>query len=156
MQATVFAVALSSGLGAGVFYAFSSFVMAGLSRLPPAQGISAMQSINRTALRPSLLVPLIGTGLAHLGLGGWLVSSWGDRAAGWVLAGAVVYVLGTMVVTITRNVPKNEALAKLDAGDPDAAPQWVSYVSSWTAWNHVRVLSSLAASALLTAALIQS
>jgi uncharacterized membrane protein len=38
--------ALGCGLNAGVFFAFSSFVMAALRRLPPAQGIAAMQSIN--------------------------------------------------------------------------------------------------------------
>jgi uncharacterized membrane protein len=30
----------------GIFFAFSAFVMKALDRLPPAQGIAAMQSIN--------------------------------------------------------------------------------------------------------------
>jgi len=38
--------ALGCGLIAGVFFAFSAFVMKALARLPPAQGIAAMQSIN--------------------------------------------------------------------------------------------------------------
>lgn len=46
--------ALGCGLVAGVFFAFSSFVMPALKRLPPAQGISAMQSINRLAVAPAL------------------------------------------------------------------------------------------------------
>jgi uncharacterized membrane protein len=37
--------ALGCGLNAGVFFAFSSFVMKALARLQPAQGIVAMQSI---------------------------------------------------------------------------------------------------------------
>ena len=41
--------ALGCGLNAGVFFAFSGFVMNGLRRLPAAQGIAAMQSINVTA-----------------------------------------------------------------------------------------------------------
>ncbi len=43
------------GLVAGVFFAFSTFVMSGLARLPPADGIRAMQSINRRrrSRRPS-------------------------------------------------------------------------------------------------------
>jgi hypothetical protein len=36
----------------GVFFAFSSFVMAALRRLPAAQGIAAMQSIHVTAVTP--------------------------------------------------------------------------------------------------------
>jgi uncharacterized membrane protein len=38
--------ALGCGLIAGVFFAFSVFVMSALARLQPAQGIAAMQSIN--------------------------------------------------------------------------------------------------------------
>ncbi len=43
--ALTFVSALGCGLMAGVFFAFSAFVMHALARLPPAQGIAAMQSI---------------------------------------------------------------------------------------------------------------
>lgn len=42
--------ALGSALMAGTFFAFSSFIMGALGRLPPAEGISAMQSINVVVL----------------------------------------------------------------------------------------------------------
>jgi len=42
--------ALGSGLMAGVFFAFSAFIMNALARLPAAQGIAAMQSINIVVL----------------------------------------------------------------------------------------------------------
>lgn len=73
-----------------------------------------------------------------------------------MLAGAVLYVLGTILVTIAANVPRNDALAQLDPADPAAARHWGTFVSVWTAWNHVRVLASLGAAALLTVALMQS
>ncbi len=43
--------ALGCGLIAGVFFAFSSFVMNALARIQPTQGIAAMQSINITISR---------------------------------------------------------------------------------------------------------
>ena len=43
---------VGSGLTAGVFYAFSTFVMAALARMPPEQGIAAMNSINVTVINP--------------------------------------------------------------------------------------------------------
>lgn len=46
----------------GVFFAFSTFVMDGLRRLPPAQGIAAMQSIMRRA-EPGLHDRAVGTSL---------------------------------------------------------------------------------------------
>ena len=42
---TLFA-ALGCGLIAGVFFAFSTFVMKALARLPSGEGMAAMQSIN--------------------------------------------------------------------------------------------------------------
>ena len=38
--------ALGCGLVAGIFFAFSTFVMKALTHLLPGQGIAAMQSIN--------------------------------------------------------------------------------------------------------------
>lgn len=154
-RAAVAVTALGSGLVAGGFFAFSTFVMAGLAGLPPAQGLAAMQSINRTAVRPLFMATLFGTALACLGLAGWAVANWGERIAGWFLAAAALYVIGCVVVTIARNVPMNEALALVQSGDPDAADRWSSYVPGWTGWSHVRMLSALAAAGLLTTALIQ-
>jgi hypothetical protein len=42
--------AVGCGLVAGVFFAFSSFVMNALARLQPAQGVAAMQAINLAAI----------------------------------------------------------------------------------------------------------
>ena len=46
LPALTFLAAISCGLAAGIFYAFSSLVMIALARIPPPVGIAAMQSIN--------------------------------------------------------------------------------------------------------------
>jgi uncharacterized membrane protein len=56
-----FLSALGAGLIAGLFFAFSSFVMTALSRLPPPAGISAMQSINVAVLNPVFFAAFFGT-----------------------------------------------------------------------------------------------
>ncbi|MGH7600945.1 MAG: hypothetical protein ACREOI_31695, partial [bacterium] len=56
---TLFA-ALGCGLIAGVFFAFSAFVMKALSRLPPSEGIAAMQSINVAVINPVFLTVFLG------------------------------------------------------------------------------------------------
>jgi uncharacterized membrane protein len=61
-----FVSALGCGLMAGVFFAFSAFVMKALSRLPAAQGIAAMQSINVAAITPLFMAALFGTAVACL------------------------------------------------------------------------------------------
>ena len=66
MSPALFGVALAAAVGAGVnggvFFAFSSFVMPALQRLPDAQGIAAMQSVNVTAVRPRLHVGAVRDG----------------------------------------------------------------------------------------------
>ena len=59
--ALTFISALSCGLMAGVFFAFSPFVMNGLARLPAQQGIAAMQFINAAAFIALCLSPNEGT-----------------------------------------------------------------------------------------------
>jgi uncharacterized membrane protein len=58
--------AVGSGLMAGLFFAFSTSVMPGLRRLPPADGAAAMQQMNRTILNPLFGVVFGGTALLCL------------------------------------------------------------------------------------------
>ena len=81
------AALLGSALVGGIFFAFSSFVMKALARVPAAEGIAAMQSINVVVLNPSFLSAFIGTAVLSLGAGGLrlgrLGSSLGVLLLGW-------------------------------------------------------------------------
>lgn len=135
-----------SVLMAGVFFAFSSFIMPGLAKLTPSEGIRAMQGINAGATSsPLFLAVFVGTAIVSVGLTASTMLS-GEKTR-WVLVGAsLAYVLGAFVVTMLFNVPRNEALDKLDPASVTAAADWARYLSEWTAWNHVRTLTSLASS----------
>jgi uncharacterized membrane protein len=146
--------ALGSGLIGGVFFGFSGFVMRAFARLRPAQGITAMQSINVMAVTPPLMIALFGTALACVALVVSSLPRWREPVAMLRLAGGGFYLVGTMLVTMVRNVPMNNALAALDSDSADGAAQWARYVPEWTAWNTVRTIAALAASAALTVALV--
>jgi uncharacterized membrane protein len=145
--------ALGCGLSAGALFAFSSFVMAALARLQPPQGIAAMQSINVLAVTPVFMIALFGTGLACFVLGVWALADWDDSYGPYLLAGAALYLAGPVGVTMGYNVPRNNALARLDPAGADSADHWARYVKEWTAGNHVRVAAGVAAAAALTLAL---
>jgi uncharacterized membrane protein len=153
LYAATLATALGCGLNAGVFFAFSTFVMPALKRLPAAHGIAAMQSINKLAVTPAFMAALFGTAVACLGLVAWAAISSGERPAALVIAGGALYLVGTIGVTIACNVPLNNRLATLHPQGADAAGYWAKFVTKWTAWNHVRTIAALAAAALLTVAL---
>ena len=153
LYAATLATALGSGLNAGVFFAFSTFVMPALKRLPAAHGIAAMQSINKLAVTPAFMAALFGTAVACLGLVAWAVISSGERPTALVIAGGALYLVGTIGVTIACNVPLNDGLAMLHPQDAGAASRWAEYVAKWTAWNHVRTVAASAAAAVLTTSL---
>src|SRR5919106_3967514 len=113
LYAATLVTALGCGLVAGVFFAFSSFVMPALKRLPPAYGIAAMQSINKLAVTPAFMTALFGTAVACLGMVAWAVIVSSERPAALVLAGDALYIVGTIGVTIACNVPLNNKLATL-------------------------------------------
>ena len=146
--------ALGSGLIGGVFFGFSGFVMRALARLRPAQGITAMQSINVVAVTPPLMIALFGTALACVALVVSSLPRWREPVAMLRLAGGGLYLVGAVLVTIVRNVPMNDALAAVDPDSADGAAQWARYVPRWTAWNSVRTVAALAAAAALTIALM--
>ena len=148
------AAAVGCGTVGGVLFAFSAFVMAGLTRLPPAQGLAAMQSINVTAVRPPLMIALFGTAAACVALAVLTLRSWGQRPVMLVLAACALYLIGTIALTAGYHVPHNDALALVDPSATDAADRWRAYASGWTAWNHVRAGASLLASLLLILALV--
>jgi len=145
--------ALASGLVGGVFFAFSNFVMKALARLPPPQGIVAMQSINVVVITPSFMTALFGTGLASIVLSIAVAPSFGSAGSVLVMVGSVLYVVGTDFVTIGLNVPLNNVLAAVAPESAEGARVWREYIQRWTAWNHVRTAASLAASAAFVVAL---
>ncbi len=147
--------ALGCGLVAGVFFAFSTFVMKALARLPAPQGIAAMQSINIVVINPWFMAAFLGTGLVCVVLAVASAIEWDEPEVFYQLAGSVLYVIGTILVTIAFNVPRNDALAAANPEDADSAGLWRRYVVEWTAWNHVRTIAPLAAAALLTVALFE-
>jgi uncharacterized membrane protein len=148
-----FTAAIGCGLVAGVFFAFSTFVMSALARLQPAQGIAAMQSINITVINPWFMTAFLGTAVVCLFLAVSALLKWNQPGAAYLLIGSLLYLVGTLGVTMVFNVPLNDALANVKPDSVDGANLWASYLTNWTFWNHVRTIAALAASALFTIAL---
>jgi uncharacterized membrane protein len=148
-----FSSGLGCGLIGGVFFAFSAFVIKALARLSPAHGIAAMQSINIVVINPLFFAVFFGTAAGCVFLAISSLARWQRPGAVYLLIGSPLYLVGTILVTMLFNVPRNNALAAGDPTSSDGARLWIDYVVSWTAWNHVRTIAALAAAALLTIAL---
>ena len=144
--------ALGCALMAGLFFAFSVSVMRGLARIPPAAGIAAMQAINIVILNPVFGLVFFGTTAVCLIVTVAAVVRWHQLASAYMLAGGLLYLTGAFGVTVVFNVPRNNALAGVDPASPEGARVWAGYLVTWTAWNHVRTIASVAATAALIVA----
>ena len=125
------ATGVAAALVGGIFFAFSSFVMAGLGRAGPEAGIRAMQQINITVINP--LVFLIFLGTAALGAAVAAMALLTTSAGLPIAFGAALYIVGCLGVTGTRNVPLNNALQHAVPGTPDgnAGPKTRTAISAF-------------------------
>lgn len=140
------AATLTTGLMAGLYFAFSVAVMPGLAKAGDRTLVETMQRINVAILN----------GWFSLAFGGALVlgilaavlhrGGEGRPALGWIIAGVVLYAV-SLVITMGCNVPLNDQLA--DAGSPsrihDVAAVRARFESAWVHWNVARALAATAA-----------
>lgn len=145
--------AIGTGLIAGLFFAFSTFIMTAFGRIDQAHGVAAMNSINQTILRSLFMPVFFGTTLTSLALAVIALFQWDEPGSSAMLAGGAIYVLGMFGCTMAANVPLNNELAAISSGGAEAGPVWARYLKDWTFWNHVRTLASIAACALFIAAI---
>ncbi|MEM9462687.1 MAG: anthrone oxygenase family protein [Myxococcota bacterium] len=150
------AAAIGCGVMAGIYFAFSTFVMKALAGIPRTAGIAAMQSINEVIVSSAFLPLFFGTSLLGAGLAGWSLTQWGGPGASLLLVGGLVYVLGMFVCTAVFNVPLNDALAAVEPDGFGSAELWSAYLERWTLWNHVRTVASAVACGLFIAAIVAS
>jgi uncharacterized membrane protein len=150
-----FVATLGAGLIGGLFFAFSTFVMAALGRLAPAGGIAAMQSINVAVLNPMFFTAFFGTAALCIVLVFFALVNGSSAPTMPLLAGSLLYLIGTILVTILFNVPLNNRLATVAPESAEGADMWRHYLNVWTAWNHVRTVAALAAAACFIVALVR-
>lgn len=148
------AAAIGSGLVAGIFFAFSTFIMTAFSRIPAEQGIAAMNSINVTIVRSPFMGLFVPTAMLCIVIAVLAVIDWRGGASLLMLAGAALYLLASFLSTIVFNVPMNDALEKVAGSGTEAVQLWTTYLRDWTWWNHVRTIASLLASVAFVRALM--
>jgi uncharacterized membrane protein len=153
LAALTLVTALGCALSAGALFAFSSFVMAALARLPAPQGIAAMQSINVLAPTPVFMTALFGSAVGCVAVAVWALADWDGSFSPYLLVGSALYLAGPVGLTMGYHVPRNNALAAVEPTASGAEAHWRRYVAEWTRWNHVRAAAGLAAAAAFVIAL---
>jgi uncharacterized membrane protein len=148
---------LTTGLVAGVFYAYSVSVDPGLAAQSDASYVATMQEINERIQNPLFFASFVGAVVLLLAA---LVLHLPRLRSGRFLLislACVLYIGGGFLLTAFINVPMNDQLATVD---PEAPPRVLAqarevYEGPWDFWNGVRtVFSTLAFLALIGACLL--
>ena len=135
---------LGSGLLSGLYFIFSFCVMPSLNAQPPASAIATMNTINTIIVNPPFMLVFMGTPLICATLL-WSCLKEGISTSldnKWTTTGALTLLLGEFMLTLIVHIPKNDALANYIGSLSDASV-WAEYYTSWTPWNHVRMLASI-------------
>jgi len=145
---------LTTGLIAGVFYAYAVSVNLGLAAQPDASYVSTMNAINERIQNPLFFASFFGAALFLLAA---LAAHFPQPQSGrfWLVALAcVLYIGGGFLLTVLVNVPLNEELARIasDASPDELARARAAYEDPWSFWNGVRAVSSVLAFATLVGA----
>jgi uncharacterized membrane protein len=147
---------LTTGLVAGVFYAYSVSVVLGLAAQSDASYVATMQEINERIQNPLFFAGFIGAVLFLLAA--LVVHLPSVRSGRFLLISlaCLFYIGGGFLLTAFINVPMNDQLATVD---PEAPARVLSqareaYEDPWNFWNGVRtVFSTLSFLALIGACL---
>ena len=151
--ASLMAATMTTGLVAGVFGIYANAFMPGLAKTDDKTFVGAFQAVDRAIINPVFLgIGFLGAlvftllaGLLHLK----------EKALPWIAVAFVLYLI-TVIITVSVNVPMNDAIKA--AGDPNtidvAAVRAAFDESRWRAFNLVRVVLNTAAFGLLAWALV--
>jgi uncharacterized membrane protein len=152
---TLVAATLTTGLMAGLFFAFTCAVMPALRGTDDRAFVDVMQRINVSIINPAFLAVFMG-GLVLTAAA--CVATWRDTDRGalpWIIGGLVLYA-AMFVITRAINIPLNDQLET--AGDPsritDLGTVRDNFEGKWVVWNIVRTVANVAAFACLSYALL--
>ncbi|MBX2885447.1 MAG: DUF1772 domain-containing protein [Granulosicoccus sp.] len=132
-----------AGLMAGVYFAFSGFIMRSFDQLGATQATNAMNAINEVILRSWFMALFLGSTLLFTILSA--VALFDTELPGrWLLMTiGLIYVIGMFGSTAVFNVPLNNRLADVPEDENGVSNNWALYYRNWTRWNHIRGVCSL-------------
>jgi uncharacterized membrane protein len=129
-------IQLSMIIMVGLYFAFSNTIMPSLKQFE--SGADVMAEINKVILNSVFLTAFMLSGIGSLYLAIF--------ADGLLAISGAVFLIGTTLVTMVKNVPLNNQLR--DSGK-ERGQVWQHYLDKWAFWNHVRTVSAVISGLLI-------
>ena len=146
-----------TGLSAGLCFTWSNSITSGLGRLDNLGYLSAFQKINRTILNPTFFIVFFGPFFLSI-INIYVFRNASSNIKGLLIAAAIIYTVGVVVVTIFGNVPLNELVDKTNlntASAEDLKTLRVTFETKWNQFHTIRTVTSIIAFVLLIISAMQ-
>lgn len=156
---TLLMTVLTTGLSAGLFYAWAVSVIPGTKLTTDISYIETMQNINRAIINPWFMLIFMGPILGMLISGVWQYTVAIDTVFWLIVAAFITYLFGTFGVTAAGNVPLNDGLDSvqlqtLKADEMHSIRE--AYEHTWNRLHLIRTIFSVGSFGLLLAALVKA
>ena len=153
IQAIILIIAtFTTGIMAGIFFAWSNAVTAGLARLTDMEYLRAFQSMNRTILNPIFFLTFFGPAIL-LPISSYQHFKIMATTPFWMLlAASMAYLIGVIIVTFAGNIPLNKILDESVLGEFSSSETKFlreNFENKWNSLNWIRTYSASAAFLLL-------
>ena len=140
-----------NSMAAGIIFIFSNTIMPSLATFDADVGINVMNKINIVIVNPLFIVAFLG-GLISAYPAIFMMANtnaYTKPARYYALASTVIFFVGEFIVTVTQNVPRNNALLAVDPDSDEGAEYWQKkYLKGWDAWNTARGIFALISAVL--------
>ncbi|MBF4997674.1 DUF1772 domain-containing protein [Nocardia sp. BSTN01] len=141
---------VTTGLLAGVFYAYASSVMPALRQLDDRTFVDVMNRINTVIVNPVFMLSFLGS-VAFTGLAAVLYWRTDQRTVLWWVLLALALNVISFLITSGGNVPLNNQLADTSSGDFTTLRH--QFEGPWITLNILRALANTGALGVLAWAL---
>lgn len=147
---------LTTGMMAGIVFAYANSVMPGLRKSDDRTFVLAIRHLTSSVANPLFLIISNGALIAQIGfvVVAVLVQRFDQVVLGSI---ALIFYIATLLITFLGNLPLNKAIisAELPASDTKWNELRVRFESSWTRLNNLRTITCMfSVSALIIALLI--
>lgn len=138
----LFASVVLTGLSAGLFYAWSVSVIPGTQHINDSTYLVTMKSINKAILNAAFFLIFFGS-IVFLSISS-IYQFHTNRVAFWLLlTSSILYLLGTIGVTVFGNVPLNDQLDILSLTELNSGKMAEFRKFYETNWNRLHVIRTV-------------
>lgn len=147
---------VTTGLLAGVFYAYACSVMIALGKFDDKTYVEVMNKINVVIVNPVFMLSFLGSLAFSILAAVFHLRTDLRPALVWIAVAVVLNLLST-IITSGFNVPLNDHLATATDAESivDFAALRKDFETPWLTWNIIRALANTGALAALAWSLVQ-